>query len=83
MEDLKVLEYIKEKTVCIILAGSVVLPIIIICVIQSITSQRIEEEQKSEAEKLKAEKEREIARLRAQQERAKDKQSEKVSVIPQ
>lgn len=38
-----------------------------------------EEEHQAEQERLKAEKEKEIARLRAQQERAKDKQAERVS----
>ena len=40
--------------------------------------QRREEEQQAEQERIKAEKELEVARLRAQQERAQDKQAEKV-----
>ncbi len=40
--------------------------------------ERQEEERIAELEAAKAEKEKEIARLRAQQERAKDKQTEKV-----
>lgn len=42
-------------------------------------SKHREEEQQRELEAQKAEKEKEIAKLRAQQERAKDKQAEKVS----
>ena len=40
--------------------------------------QKREQEHQEELERQKAEKEKEIARLRAQQERAKDKQAEKV-----
>ena len=41
--------------------------------------QRREEEHQKELERIKAEKELEVACLRAQQERAKDKQAERVS----
>lgn len=43
--------------------------------------QEREEAYQREQEKIRIEKEKEIARLRAQQERAKDKQAEKVGIV--
>ena len=43
--------------------------------------QKREDEYQQEMEQQRIEKEKEIARLRAQQERAKDKQAEKVTII--
>ena len=50
---------------------------IIVCVF----IQKREDEFQQEMERQRVEKEKEIARLRAQQERAKDKQAEKVCTI--
>ena len=49
--------------------------------IENFLLQRREEEHQKELERIKAEKELEVARLRAQQERAKDKQAERVSAV--
>ena len=48
----------------------------------AIPFQKREEEHMAELERQKAEKEKEISRLRAQQERAKDKQAERVCPGP-
>lgn len=68
LENLKIMEYLKEKEVCnsILYNPNIVL------------FQAREEQLQKELEEQKLEKEREVARLRAQQERAKDKEAERV-----
>lgn len=68
LEDLKVMEYLKEKEVC----NS------IFYTLNTTPFQAREEQLQKELEEQKIEKEREVARLRAQQERAKDKEAERV-----
>lgn len=68
LEDLKVMEYLKEKEVC----NST------LYTLNTTPFQAREEQLQKELEEQKIEKEREVAQLRAQQERAKDKEAERV-----
>ena len=58
--------------------GGVVGALTVACPSPSLYSQKREQEHQEDLERQRVQKEKEITRLRAQQERAKDKQAERV-----